>query len=233
MLKLFAAASLAGLAAAPAAAVTYDAFTSFNAVNGTGGFVYGSADTNVFTPFVQNTGCVIGGVICLRGAIDNLPSVFESTSNVTTMSGSVILPTDRLVVHPGANSDSVYVAFAVTRQGSYSYSAEFNQQDVGNGNTPHSVGITEFYTPFGGATQYFSRVVVDGTTPDIFTGFTAGFYVGDVFGYVVDKDGVYFNDSTGVNFSVTPVPEPATWTLMIAGFGLAGAALRRRAALAA
>ena len=29
------------------------------------------------------------------------------------------------------------------------------------------------------------------------------------------------------------VPEPATWTMMIAGFGLAGAALRRRRALAA
>ena len=28
---------------------------------------------------------------------------------------------------------------------------------------------------------------------------------------------------------VTPIPEPATWALMIAGFGLAGAAMRRRA----
>jgi len=28
------------------------------------------------------------------------------------------------------------------------------------------------------------------------------------------------------------VPEPASWALMIAGFGLAGAALRRRSALA-
>ena len=31
-----------------------------------------------------------------------------------------------------------------------------------------------------------------------------------------------------VGAATTPVPEPATWALMIIGFGLAGAALRRR-----
>ncbi|HEY3950003.1 PEPxxWA-CTERM sorting domain-containing protein [Phenylobacterium sp.] len=40
--------------------------------------------------------------------------------------------------------------------------------------------------------------------------------------------GVFFDD-----FAVNgPVPEPAAWTLMIAGFGLAGAMLRRRRAVA-
>jgi len=34
------------------------------------------------------------------------------------------------------------------------------------------------------------------------------------------------------NFAVAEVPEPATWALMITGFGAAGAALRRRKALA-
>lgn len=40
--------------------------------------------------------------------------------------------------------------------------------------------------------------------------------------------GVFFD-----NVSVVGVPEPASWALMIAGFGLTGAALRRRRGLAA
>jgi hypothetical protein len=46
-------------------------------------------------------------------------------------------------------------------------------------------------------------------------------------------DGVFLTAASGATFgAVTPpaggVPEPASWALMIAGFGLAGAALRRR-----
>lgn len=44
------------------------------------------------------------------------------------------------------------------------------------------------------------------------------------------------NDSTDTiidNVNVHGVPEPATWALMLGGFGMAGAALRRRRALAA
>ena len=48
-------------------------------------------------------------------------------------------------------------------------------------------------------------------------------------------DGVnYIPDINGVNgsFAVQAVPEPASWAMMIAGFGLAGAAMRRRTAKA-
>ncbi|MGL6042414.1 MAG: PEPxxWA-CTERM sorting domain-containing protein [Sandaracinobacteroides sp.] len=51
-----------------------------------------------------------------------------------------------------------------------------------------------------------------------------------------DADGVDVSDSLGVSFAsginyplgAPAVPEPSSWALMIAGFGLAGAALRRR-----
>jgi len=42
-----------------------------------------------------------------------------------------------------------------------------------------------------------------------------------------------WNQGLVTGFNDGPVPEPATWTLMLTGFGLAGATLRRRRTLAA
>jgi hypothetical protein len=46
-------------------------------------------------------------------------------------------------------------------------------------------------------------------------------------------DTLYFSVNNIGLFEVSSaaVPEPATWTLLIAGFGAAGAVLRRRAAV--
>ncbi|MBS0361220.1 MAG: PEPxxWA-CTERM sorting domain-containing protein [Proteobacteria bacterium] len=50
-------------------------------------------------------------------------------------------------------------------------------------------------------------------------------------------DNFTFNAAATLNppgdFAPPGVPEPASWALMIAGFGLAGATLRRRRMLAA
>ena len=61
----------------------------------------------------------------------------------------------------------------------------------------------------------------------------------DGYGFVVsagilpdDQDSSFFISTDGV-LTVQVVPEPATWALMIAGFGLTGAALRRRRAACA
>lgn len=52
--------------------------------------------------------------------------------------------------------------------------------------------------------------------------FSIGTGSGDNFGPILDD----------VSLDIAAVPEPATWTMMIAGFGLAGASIRRRKHLA-
>jgi hypothetical protein len=63
-----------------------------------------------------------------------------------------------------------------------------------------------------------------GFSTGVGSGWTGGSFVG-----AVDNVGFSFGDtSQSFNFEVAAVPEPASWAMMIAGFGLAGATLRRR-----
>jgi hypothetical protein len=73
------------------------------------------------------------------------------------------------------------------------------------------------------------------------SGLSANAYVGAVYigvgsgigaGYTAYADNVTFGGDT-YNFEVGGIPEPATWAMMIMGFGAAGTLLRRRRALAA
>lgn len=63
------------------------------------------------------------------------------------------------------------------------------------------------------------------------SGFSVGVGSGATIGYHAFADNVTLATragSTTYNFEVAAVPEPATWAMMLGGFGLAGAAMRRR-----
>ena len=223
----------AAIAAAPAAAVTYDAFASFNGVNGNGNFNYGYTDGTTLTSFDfsgTNGACALGtGSTCLYAtALGNLPQASIGGSYPT-----VNVPTDAVLVHPG-NSDaqSNYVGFVATTGGSYNYTIDLQSRGI---DTTDGIGYRSF-TSVGGVVTLGARNVIPTYLATATLAGTQSLAVGSVFGVIVDRNGIYYGDSTGVKFVVdgpSAVPEPAVWGLMIAGFAMVGAAARRRSAVVA
>ncbi len=77
------------------------------------------------------------------------------------------------------------------------------------------------YTDFGG----FSYDVVGSPSYNVFYDGSLG-----ELNSVDSPNGFVVNESRFTSFAVAAVPEPATWGMMILGFGVIGGAMRRRAA---
>lgn len=226
MKRFIAAAALFSAAVAvPASAVSYDAFASFNGVNGNGNFNYGFTNGSTLTSFDfsgVNGACALGaGSTCLyAAALGAIPQASIGGSFST-----VNVPANAVLVHPGnSGALSVYAAFVATNAGSYSY--DIDLQSVGI-DTSNGTGYTPF-TAIGGVVTLGTRSLLPTyLSTGSLTG-TATLALGQAFGVIVDFNGSFSGDSTGLNFAVSNVPEPASWAMMIAGFGLTGAAMRRR-----
>lgn len=229
MIKLFVAVALAAIVpAAPAAAVTYDAFASFDGTQGAGGFSYGTFDgDHGFTPFTVNTNCFVDASTCLQSAANHdVPGATKSLAT-SFQYGSVNVPDDMLLVHLGeADGQAVYIMFTAPVTGLYSINGGFKVLDV----HPTGVDLLVFVkigSLFVAAPS--GNLATSGETQPFF-GDLGLLYAGDSFGFIVDKAGNYGSDSTGINFTVvgSAVPEAASWAMLIAGLGLTGAAMRRR-----
>ena len=227
---LLAAVAASSVASVPASAVTYDAFSSFNGVQGAGNFYYGEA--NPATPgisgtfFEANTGCFIDNATCLQRAPNHDVPGFTKGGSPAFQYGSVNVPTDRLLGHPADNDGDTFVVFVAPTAGRYRYTASFNIQDV----SPTGVAIDLIKTTGGALPLIFTRLgTINGANPTFTTGGVLTLGASEALGFGLNRDGSYNNDSTGINFTVSSfVPEPAQWALMIGGFGLVGAASRRR-----
>jgi hypothetical protein len=125
---------------------------------------------------------------------------------------------------PSANRASVFLASV---GGSSITLNSFNL-----GAWPSTVRNTSFDIFDGLGNTLFSSgsiTVGTGNLSSLFNvGLTSSNGIGIVFGpdsYNVGIDNIDFTVTPGTG----PIPEPASWAMMIAGFGLAGAAMRRRA----
>lgn len=222
--------ALLALASAPAvSAQTYDAFASFNGTNGAGNFIYGLADPAnpgaSGTFFSANTNCFISNAICLQQAPNFDVPGFTKGGSPALQYGTVNVPTDRLLAHPGNNTLQTFIAFVAPVAGTYQFTASFNIQDT----NPTGVGINLIQTTNGGLPLVFAPLgTINAGSPTFSYGGTFTLGQGYAVGFGLDNAGNYSNDSTGVNLTVAAIPEPSTWALLILGFGAVGAAQRRR-----
>jgi hypothetical protein len=201
---ILAAAAITATVASPASAATFSLAGDF----GNPVFQYGTVAGN--TPsFFAASNCNDIGVssLCYRGS-DLYQVEFKRTAT-------------ELLVHPGPNDgQNSFVFFTAPTAGLYTFSVTFNRGDSGDGVNIFSFG-TGGLTPIGR---------VDGTTPTYTYAGSQYFTAGQQVGLGVDRGGAnstYFNDSTFVSGTIS-VPEPATWGMMMLGFGMIGYGLRSR-----
>jgi len=197
------------------------------------------------------SGWTLGG-----GAADGYPPVV-----ITNLSGAgyptgafgEVVPNDNAVGNPGFDAAGTHGLYFVADEASpqtlsqmvglvdgVSYTFGFDayvpfngQGNPNDASLSATVGGFTFASFLASATaagswvHYSSAGVAAGTglTPFIFEFTSNGIPAKD---FVVDR--VYFAPTSDTHGGV---PEPATWTMMIGGLGLTGAALRRRKAVAA
>lgn len=232
-------AALAAFAtASPALAQSYDAFNGFqgdtdqsaNGVNN-GNFIYGTV--NQATPesgtfFSVNTSCLFAGSICLQsstaGGNNSLPGVYAGGNPVNQFT-TVTVPQDRLLVHPGNNSDLTAALFVAPSAGVYRLFTSFNSQD----SNPTGIDIYRLGVQPNGAGPFTFDQIAFNTTSAFSDFQLVTLNESQAIGYGIGSGGNFFNDSTGLKFTVfAGVPEPTTWSLIILGFGAVGGAMRRR-----
>jgi hypothetical protein len=115
-----------------------------------------------------------------------------------------------------------YVAIPDDQHGGYYYESYSDYQSVST-TKADATGKHARFIALTPRTEYFSKPDHCGSVPCVqyfselwFADFNASF------------SGTNGTPVSGyVTFTITPVPEPATWAMMVVGFGLGGAAIRR------
>lgn len=235
MKKLLTAAALlvatSGLASGASAATTYNFADFDNPV-----FSYGFGVTGyTFTTYNQRFENCLGatGLTCASYDASGFPLIGVNTTGSTLNFQTVALPTNTLYFHPanGACCGDAILAFTAPTAGDYKFTGTFSRIDTvpsgGNGVIAIEAATGNYG---GGATPIFSTVIPNGA-------YGSGFSFSNrlklnagqaVFFGVNNNGGEYTYDSTGLVGSIAAVPEPATWAMMIGGFGVIGGGMRAR-----
>ena len=209
------AAAISLFVAMPASATTYVA--DFSPSSHTSGpFTFGSYTGSTFTAFPTGGTCLFASTVCLTSG--NYLGVYKSSDGASHISGTGLISASGLLLHPGENGELATILFTAPTAGRYAVTVSAYQADT----SPHSQTVGYI---LGGTPVTFATLTTGAPTA---SGNGSVFLAqGESLGIFVGNDGSYYNDLTGINFSVS-VPEPATWAMMLLGFGMVGVGLRNR-----
>jgi hypothetical protein len=213
------------------AAATFNAVTAFSSSNPNGPWSYGYGDTGtnftLYPTFISGDFGTPGLDGYTLGGTGTVPVILRNDTGSTIDFETVALPTGELLMHPGqpAAEDSI-LRFTAPFTGEYSAAGFFQTLD----DNPNGVTIKVaeegsgviFQQDFTGSPA--SPPTPGGTLP--FSNESIFLTAGQWIEVGINPDGDYTHDSTGLSLTITGVPEPTTWALMLVGFGGLGAALR-------
>jgi PEP-CTERM motif len=142
----------------------------------------------------------------------------------------------RLVIAPWVNGRASGTALFDTLNHTATKAGNFFEHNYGNINLTLSAGQSYIaYLTVAGVPKPTGRVNVSASLTSPLGGFFTFLNSGTLDPLTIDAQ---WRRLTGINnlqyraeFATAPVPEPATWAMMIAGFGLVGGAMRRRKAI--
>jgi hypothetical protein len=216
-----------GFLSVSAQASLYNAVTDFSSTNNpTGTWSYGYGVTgSTFTAYTLESSSGIypnANVWYTTTPGYPLPIVGYSATG-TTFGGTVVVPNNVLWMHPGAAPPSVdsIVQWTAPTSGSYHVSGLFEQLDItGSGDGVKAIvnnnGTIEYSQTVGPTPPYPGPQYTFSYTTSLLAGQIISFGVND------GGHGNFYYDSTGFNATISSVPEPSTWAMMILGFAGVG-----------
>lgn len=218
-----------------ASAQTYDVVDDFGAAvfsYGTGQ-VTTSPGTTTFVPVpAAQTNCFGVSITCYAVDKNSVPQIGKNVGTGTqNFATTVSVPVGTLFLHPGSGdlgTDSI-LQFIAPAAGLYRISALFSRLD--NTTSGNGVIASVFHgTTTGLISQDFSTLINTGGAGSNGLSYngTFGLLAGGSVYFAVNNNGEYQFDSTGLQASITSVPEVGTWAMMLLGIGVAGAGARYR-----
>lgn len=133
-----------------------------------------------------------------------------------------------MVFHPGKTYDAG-VIFVAPTTGYYRGNAAFSLTTT---NTPTGVKLSNYKLSSSGVMTKLSDILLSASKRSDSASGTIFLNAGEGMGFGINANGTLptsnNHDSTSISYQIEAIPEPASWMLLIAGFGMTGAVLRRR-----